>query len=53
MVWGQDGLTKSCPLCRTDRTFAETMRLNGLDGFIQSLSEVFSQTTETDVQGQL
>ena len=49
---GQDGLTKSCPLCRTDRAFAETMRLNGLEGFIQSLSEVFSQTTETDVQGQ-
>ena len=30
---GENAMTKTCPLCRADRGYAETMRLNGLEGF--------------------
>lgn len=43
---GPDGLMKTCPLCRTERAFTETMRLNGLEGFISSLASIFPQSTE-------
>ena len=42
---GDNGLTKRCPLCRADRGFAEIMRLNGLAGFLQAMSDVFSRAS--------
>ena len=48
---GDNGLTKRCPLCRADRGFAETMRLNGLAGFLKAMGDVFSlnQPPQNDV----
>ena len=48
---GEDSLTKRCPLCRAERGFAETMRLNGLAGFLQAMEDVFAlnQPTRSDV----
>lgn len=39
---GDDGLSKTCPLCRADRAFTETMRLNGIDGFIKAIADRLS-----------
>lgn len=47
---GEDGLLRTCPLCRADRAFTETMRLNGVEGFIKSLSEIFSQCEDAESQ---
>lgn len=47
---GEDGMTKTCPLCRADRAFTETMRLNGVEGFIKTLSEIISQRENSENQ---
>ena len=45
------GLTKRCPLCRVERGFAETMRLNGLAGFLHAMGDVvaLNQPMQSDV----
>ena len=43
---GPDAMTKTCPLCRAERGFTETMILNGLHDFLRILSEVFSRQQE-------
>lgn len=50
---GEDALSKTCPLCRADRDFTETMRLNGMDGFIKSVSELLSQREDAENEEQL
>ena len=35
---GEDGISKKCPLCGTDRALPETMRLHGLDDFLVSIA---------------
>ena len=32
-------MSKTCPLCRSPRAFADTMRLHGLDELIEGISE--------------
>ena len=39
---GQDVLTKTCPLCRAERGFTETMRLNGFDRFLEAIRNILS-----------
>lgn len=34
---GEDGRTKSCPLCRSERAFTETIRIHGLDDFLNGI----------------
>ena len=45
---GQDILTKTCPLCRAERGFTETMRLNGLEPFLQAVSIALNPSPNTD-----
>ena len=33
-------MTKMCSLCRAERGYADTMSLNGLDGFINTVSNI-------------
>ena len=40
---GTDGLLKSCPLCRADRGYADTMRLHGLDEVFTLVAESLQQ----------
>ena len=34
---GEDGRSKSCPLCRAERAYSETCRLRGLDDFLAAI----------------
>lgn len=34
---GENGRSKSCPLCRAERAYSETCRLNGLDDFLTAI----------------
>ena len=45
---GQGG--KTCPLCRADRAYTETCRLNGLDGFISTIRPLLA--TDEDESGE-
>ena len=38
---GGGGLTKCCPSCNTERGYAETMRIAGIDDFIESVKPLF------------
>ena len=37
---GENAITKMCSLCRAERRYANTMHLNGLDGFINTVSNI-------------
>ncbi len=37
---GEDALTKTCPNCRIERGYSETMLLRGLDSFLMETKEV-------------
>ena len=34
---GEDGISRNCPRCRTERALPETMRLLGLDEFLKAI----------------
>ena len=34
---GEDGRSRSCPLCRSERAYSETCRLHGLDEFLTAI----------------
>ena len=42
---GEEGRTKSCPLCRRERACSETCRLNGLSDFLEAIQVFFSDNT--------
>ena len=48
-VWygGEDGMSKSCPLCRTQRALPETTRLHGLDDFLSALQPLLGNATDS------
>ena len=48
---GDSGIGKKCPLCGTDRALPETMRLHGLDDFLQAIQPILSQPQDTPVHG--
>ena len=50
---GEDGLTKTCPLCRADRGFTETMRLNGIEGFIKAVADRFADPQREEESNQV
>ena len=33
----ENAMIKTCPLCRAERGYADTMRLNGLDTFVSNI----------------
>lgn len=41
---GENAMIKTCPLCRAERGYADTMRLNGLDTFINTVSSILNPT---------
>jgi len=42
---GQDGSVKTCPLCRAEEGNSQTMKLNGVDDFMTTISNIYSGTT--------
>ena len=48
---GDSGISKKCPLCGTDRALPETMRLHGLDDFLQAIQPILSQPQDTHSHG--
>ena len=49
---GDSGISKKCPLCGTDRALPETMRLHGLDDFLQAIQPILTQPQDTQSAGQ-
>ena len=49
-VWysAPDALTKTCPSCRTERGYSETMRLRGLDAFLSEVKRAIQTDDEKD-----
>ena len=45
---GTDALVKSCPSCRAQRGYNETMLLRGLDEFMNGVKSVFEKDDEKD-----
>ena len=43
---GANGLSKSCPICRQERGYAQTARLHGLDEFIEEVRKLVSAVPE-------
>ena len=43
---GEDGVTRSCPLCRTEQAYVDTCILKGLDELLTSISPLMSSSTE-------
>ncbi len=39
---GEDGRTKTCPLCRSERAYSEINRLHGLDDFMKAIKPLVS-----------
>ena len=45
---GPEALTKSCPACRTERGYSETMLIRGLDNFFVEVKSVIQTDDEKD-----
>ena len=43
---GENACSKTCPKCRTERGYAETMRLNGFDELLKELKKIMSSDTD-------
>ena len=43
----EDGISKKCPLCGTDRALPETMRIHGLDDFLTAVAPLLVDGEET------
>ena len=41
-------MSKRCPLCRAERGLSETMRLMGLDDFLDVLQRLFNTNSEEE-----
>jgi len=49
---GPEAMMKTCPLCRAERGFTETMILNGLHDFLNTLSEIYNKEQDDQYQVQ-
>ena len=45
---GAEALTKTCPSCRTERGYSETMVLKGIDSFLVEVKKVIQTPDERD-----
>ena len=45
---GDEALTKTCPACRADRGYNETMLLQGLDQFLIGVQQAIQTEDEHD-----
>lgn len=48
---GEDGMAKACPRCGTPRALPDTMRLHGLDDFLQSVKPLVDVHGEPTTSG--
>ena len=39
---GEDGRSKKCPLCRSERAFTETIHIHGLDDFLNGIAPLIA-----------
>ncbi len=46
---GDGGMTMKCPICRTDRAFAESSRINGLDDFLKKIYPLVDSPLDSDI----
>ena len=46
---GEDGISKKCPLCGTDRALPESMRLHGLDDFLIAIQPLLCEPQEIGI----
>ena len=44
---GTDALTKTCPVCRAERGYSETMVLRGLDDFLTGINKIMNPEDNT------
>ena len=44
---GTDALTKTCPICRTERGYSETMVLRGIDDFLTGINKIMHPEDNT------
>ena len=47
---GQEALTKTCPSCRAERGYNETMLLRGLDDFLTEIRKAIQTEEEQDAE---
>ena len=40
---GEDGISRNCPRCLTERALPETMRLHGLDDFLKAIKPLVAE----------
>lgn len=45
---GTEALTKTCPSCRAERGYSETMILKGIDNFLTEVKKVIQTADERD-----
>ena len=45
---GNDGSMKSCPLCRSERAYADTCIVKGLDEFLKSIAPLVSGSSSIE-----
>ena len=46
----EDAMTKMCPKCRAERGYAETVRLNGLDEFLEAICNIGRDENDAPAQ---
>ena len=44
---GEQGQSRTCPRCRSDRAYVETCRLNGLDDFLTAIAPLLESSNDT------
>ena len=47
---GNDGSMKSCPLCRSERAYADTCIVKGLDEFLKSIAPLVSGSSSIELE---
>lgn len=50
---GEEGMARSCPLCRSERAYAETTPLKGLDDFLRAIVPLLACNDNTRPSDQL
>ena len=42
---GEEGQTRTCPKCRSDRAYVETCKMHGIDDFLIAIAPLFGQSS--------
>ena len=44
---GEDGISRTCPMCRFERAYSETTTLRGLDDFLRAIQPLLAAEEAT------